>query len=299
MIVIGDIHAKSKEPFRSSILKFFDSMLFKYSEETVILCGDLFDTSAPHNDIIYEIVYKLLLFKKIYIINGNHDNSKIKGSVLLPFSHHDSIEVLNLVTEITIENKKCIFIPYAYNNMREEYEGLEGNYDFIFTHITPLECAFGEEGMDLKLEGTYIHGHTHIQKDFTDKHDNKHYVLGVPLPTRHLEQNQDHRILKIDDEFTFAPVEQYFTYETINFGDEVKDKNNIINVKNAPSVQAVLDKYKGFYIREEGIEITYGDGSQQNVVKFDEESIAKQFVIFCAESNIDDGLKDFSLNYII
>ncbi|HQJ76406.1 MAG TPA: metallophosphoesterase [Bacteroidota bacterium] len=301
IIVIGDIHAKSKEPFRSSILKFFDWIKNTYSTDvTLIQLGDLFDTSSPHNEVEFEIIEKIKKFKQVFLITGNHDTSKRQGNTLLPIAHHSNITVLYDLCEKEIENMKCLFLPYLYSDMKEKYEALEGKYDYIFTHITPLECAFGDEGIDLKLNGVYIHGHIHIQQDFFDKYNNQHYVLGVPIPTRHGEQDQKFRIMLIENKKSqMVEVPQYFTYETVKYGDEPKDPRNILNIIDAPSVQSVFEKYEKYYIREEGIQLLQLTNSETSEKEeFGDKSLKERFITFANENNIDDNLKNVCLNFL-
>ncbi len=261
MIVVGDLHIKRKEPYFSAITSFLYWLIGKYNNETILFLGDLYDSSSPHGDIEEFIASWLKQFKEVHIITGNHDYSKKSGNALLQLRQHPNISVYTDITEIIIEEKKCLLLPFKYGNIKEEYESLTGTYDYIFTHITPLECAFKDEGIQLNLRGTYIHGHTHMQKFFVDDIGNNHHVLGVPIPTRHLEEQQPHAVMSIskDGSHDSILVPQTFTYETIEFGDEPENKNNILNILNAPSMNNVYESYKGYFIREEGVTIKIDD----------------------------------------
>jgi len=170
IIIVGDLHVKNREPFLSSICKTFEWIRDEFgSDITLIQLGDLFDTSSPHHDIEFKIIEKLLQFRQVFILTGNHDYSKIKGNSLLPLMHHRTITVLEEATEVILEGNKYLLLPYLYSNMKEKYEILQGKYDYICTHVTPCECAFGDEGIDLHPEGIYVHGHTHIATDFRDQ----------------------------------------------------------------------------------------------------------------------------------
>lgn len=298
MIVVGDIHAKRKEPFLSSILSLFDWLYEGYSNQTIILLGDLFDTSSPHNLVEKYVLEKLVMFKEVYIITGNHDFSKRQGNTLLPFGVHDKIKVITEPTHKIINGLSCLFLPYSYGDVMKGYEELKGRHDYIFTHVTPKQCAFGDEGLNLQLTGTYVHGHTHMQEDFIDDYGNTHHVLGVSIPTRHLEHKQDCRMMNIEDSQTykFIPTPFYFTYETINYGEEPQFPNSILNIKKAPSLSAVYEKYGKYFIREQGTEIVFDE--VQSEVAFEVNSLTDSFTKFATNYNMDEGLTKTCLKYL-
>ena len=62
MIIIGDLHFKNKEPFKSSLFSFLDWIYENYKDETIIQLGDLFDTSSPHNEIEEQVLQKLIRY---------------------------------------------------------------------------------------------------------------------------------------------------------------------------------------------------------------------------------------------
>jgi hypothetical protein len=198
------------------------------------------------------------------------------------------------------EGSVCLILPWKYNH-KEEYESLEGKFDFVFTHITPQECAFADEGLVFnKLKGCFIHGHTHVQKDFLDKNVNQHCVLGVPFPTRNLE-NQDYRVLKIDNKkIETIKVPIWFEYETLEYGEQPKSKNNILNIKNAPSIDSCYDLYKDCYIRDEGITFKQNDDININDISFDMSDLSGQFITFCEQPdmNISKDVQTTCLKYL-
>lgn len=300
MIIIGDVHAKNLEPFRTGINKFFDWLIESYKEETLIFLGDLFDMSSPHNKIKKEITKHLINFKQVYIITGNHDTSRKKGNVLLPLELHSNINIIEDVTEVNIEGLDCLFLPYRYGDIKEEYESLKGNYDYVFTHITPLECAFGGEGIQLNLDGIYIHGHTHIPSQFIDTNGRQHHILGVPLPTRHGEHNHRPNIFEIvDGKINYIEVLKYFTYEDVEYGKEPSSKNNIINVLNAPSIQSVYDNYKDYYIRKAGVKLEESSYNfTEEIIDFSKGDIKDKFKLYAKDNNLSKEVVDCVFNYL-
>lgn len=297
MIVIGDLHIKRKEPFLSSIRSFFEWLLQNYKDEIIVLLGDLYDSSSPHGNVEDFTAHYLKQFKEVHIITGNHDYSAKQGLSLLQLRQHDNIFVYNDVTEVKIEDSKCLLLPFKYSGIKEEYEQLTGKYDFVFSHITHPKEAFGDEGIELKVGADYyIYGHVHTQKDYGN-----HIILGVPIPTRHLEHNQVCRIANISKkkvDIIETPV--YFTYEDVEYGEMPVNKNNILNIKNAPSLISVLYKYKEFYIRDEGVTIALEDQDEEmeDIIDIDVDSFKATFVEYSKEKHISKEIVDCCLEFL-
>lgn len=288
MIVVSDLHLKyKKEPYSSSQEKFLNWLNENYYNDPMIFLGDVFDAS-PHMKT-YHLFQNFLLNRngKTFILNGNHDSSKVKGSSVLAF---DFENVYTYLSEdvVEIDGMKCLMLPYKYNY--KEYEELEGEYDYIFTHVTPTQVQFSNEGINFfKLKGTFIHGHTHIPTEFTDIVGNKHYVLGVPIPTRHLE-DVNHKIVNITKEgIEFIEAPFYFKYETIQYGEFPENKTNMYNIIDAPSRKMVYEKYKDYHIRKSGIKLLRNEMTSEVVQKeFEGGSILDKFKIFAKERGLSE-----------
>lgn len=287
LICIGDLHLKNKEPFLSTSQDFLNWLIENHNDNEMILLGDVFDSSAPVWEV-YKIFKDFLLKRKnmTYLIKGNHDDSKMKGDSLSSFDLFDNVKVFEIKETIQIQSYNCLILPFTHDY--KSYEELEGKCDFIFTHITPTECQFANEGIEFpKLKGLFIHGHTHMQKDFVDKFANQHCVLGTPYETRHLE-NQNHRLLKIKEgKVETIQVPFFFTHETINYGDEPTNNKNILNVKNAPNRKLVYEKYRNYYIRENGIELLRTESTQEDFKKeFEKSNILDKFKMYAKDKGL-------------
>jgi predicted phosphodiesterase len=307
IIIVGDIHAKNKEPFKTTVIKFLTWLYTTFPDSVIIQCGDLFDSSSPHAEIEETVIGLLKKFKKVFIISGNHDYSKIHGNTLLPLIHHENLNIILAPTETVIDNCKFLFLPYKYGRMKEEYENLKGDYDFIITHTTPSFVAFGDEGIDYQLQGTFIHGHTHIVKaKFHNDGKNTHIFLEVPYPTRfgeHLIDKHSVIALRYDKEtnnkcLEYKEIPFFFTYETIKFGDQPTDKNNIINVIDAPDSNSVYEMYKGFHIRDEGIELRRTDSEFGDIMAFDTATVKDTFGAYCRDNGIAKEIMTCGLKYL-
>jgi hypothetical protein len=306
IVIVSDIQIKNKEPFRSAINKFFVYLrdTWNTSNTTFIFLGDLFETSATHHDIVDEILEHLLNLNQVILITGNHDaKNRQRGNILKPFRHHKNVKVIFDPTVLKIDNYKFLFIPFLYKDQKERVEKLTGQFDYICTHVEHLQIAFDKVNsidFNKELKGTFFHGHIHVLKDrdYFDINGNQHHVVGVPIPVKHLEDQQQHRIVLIDEnKYRFENVPFYFKYETINYGDEPSSKDNILNIKNVPSIADVFSKYKDYHIREDGIELKVDENSEQTL-SFDLSDTKQDFITFCKEENIDDKLRDFTLGFL-
>ena len=237
IVIIGDTHIKNSEPHLYGLRKFFEWLIQNYKDANIISLGDLYDQSSPYNPIEAEFIGYMKQFKSFHILEGNHTISRRSGSGILHLQHHDSIFIYTDKIEIEIDGHKFLMLPWKYN-AKETYESIEGNYDYILTHVTPPQCAFGDEGIQLHLKGQYIHGHTHMQIDFIDAFKQNHKVIGIPVVTRNSE-NQEYRIFTIDSKLQEIKVPIFFEYQTLNYGEFPENKNNILNIKCCPSYQSV------------------------------------------------------------
>jgi predicted phosphodiesterase len=288
LIVVGDLHLKNKVPFFQYQKEFLDWLLSNYNDKVIMILGDIFDSSSPIWEVYKE--FKEFLLKRnneTHIIVGNHDISKSKGCSLSAFNLIDKVTVYEDKSEMYIENINCIILPYNYSY--KEYEKLEGEFDFIFTHITPTEVQFANEGIEFpNLKGIFVHGHTHIQNLYRDKYNNIHYILGVPIESRHLE-NQQHHIMEIDSDknIKLIDVPFFFTHETVKYGDIPSNKRNIINVIDAPNKKLVYEKYKDYYIRDTGIKLLRTENTAETFKEaFEHSNILDKFKTYA----VDKGL---------
>ncbi len=302
MIVIGDLHLRYKPIYFNAQIKFLNWVEENYKNEIIIFLGDVFD-SSPHFEV-YTFFQEWLRKRKTitYILKGNHDFSFFKGEYLEGISKLENVKVFFKETEIIIENNKCMMLPYI--QQKDYLENLKGEYDYIFTHLTPLECAFASEGILLNLKGTYIHGHTHTSLEFFDKNNQKNYVLGVPYPTRNLEEKPEHHILEIKEDdnlktFRFIPTPKFLDIITVKYNCDLNklNKNFIYNIIEAPSSMAVAEKFKDFFIRSSQIEREDKEQEEENK-KIDFTSNREAFKMFSNETNIGKKYENYILGYI-
>jgi DNA repair exonuclease SbcCD nuclease subunit len=262
IIVLGDIHFKTEpKPFYEGILKLFHEYLIpEYKDDTIILTGDVLDSASKVRwDLYDEMIHIFNKFKEVHINLGNHDYSDTVGNSLKPLTRLSNVSLYTKETEISINGLKFLFLPYQdLEYMQKVYTSYEWEGDYCITHIAPPNSSYGIGEIDLqniKVNKAIIHGHIHTYSEFNDKLKNKNIILGVPQTTRNLEQDSIKKVCVIDDkgEYTLLPLPVYYTIQDVTFGEYPENRNNLLNVIDAPSKKAVFDLYKEYYIRLEGI----------------------------------------------
>lgn len=284
MIIVGDLHLKETKVYFEAQKKFLNWLIKNYKNEVFVFLGDVFDSSSPQWEV-YTFFKKFLLKTKneIYILDGNHDISKRKGRSLSAFETLDRVHTISDIAELVIENKKCLLLPYKLSDFKEEYEALTGTYDYVFSHVHHPDVGYGE-GVKLNVVATYyIYGHTHVHSI----HYKRHIVLGVPLPTRNLEDVGFVLDLK-DTGYSLINVPEFLKICTIKYGDPAVNKDWLYNIIDAPSYDSVYDTYKGYYIRDGGITLlrTENDFETNQGITFEKAKQSEKFLVFAKDSNI-------------
>ncbi len=108
----------------------------------------------------------------------------------------------------------------------------------------------------------------------------------------------------IDMKIKKIPVPEFFKIETITYGTPI-DKLNpdyLYNVTDAPSEQSVHDFYKGFHIRDEGIQLLRSKMSDEEIEMelFRNElnsSIKKPFITFANDNDLKKEIINTTMKY--
>ena len=165
------------------------------------------------------------------------------------------------------------------------YKDLQGDYDYIFCHFTNPEDQFADEGIELKVKGYQIYGHTHTHA----KYDTK-IVLGVPIVTRNGEKNNPVMKIKESGRVEWITYPVFFDILTIKYGEEMSNKDYLYNIIEAPSYKSVYDCYPTINIRDEGIKLVYAIKEESEVVlKTGGNDLQKMYKLFCNEKEIEDA----------
>lgn len=302
-ILIGDVHwdKSSDSPYNRGLRKLFGWLVEEFKHEIWIQSGDYFDSARPNWDVYNEAVGFLLNPDRVILLDGNHDKSKNIGSCLQSLNLHSNIEVYNNKTEIKIGKQTWLILPDLYSSeAMKEYENIEEEFDFGIGHIAPIGTNFGKDEIDLKCKfrKAMFYGHIHIPMRTKSKN---HIIIGVPQPTRNGEQHHQPVIYNIDDdtgEYKKIDVPKFMTIENIKYDEEPFSKDNIINVVNAPSIQSVRDRYQGYNIREEGIELALDSTETiENKINNFSEDLEGKFTSWSIIEEIEKEYQDCIFEY--
>jgi hypothetical protein len=302
IIVVGDIQIQNQEPQRSSCLKFLQWLLENHKDDTILQAGDFFDKSSIHHNLTDEVLEILMQFKDFRILSGNHDFSDRLGNILKPWRHYNNITIYTKQTEFEIDGISFIVLPSLPYNEKEEYEKIEGQWDYSICHFTPIQEAFGGEGIELKFKTNIAHlfAHIHRHREFIDNFGNKALITGSVINYRYGEQEWEKNIYKITKEgYEKIKVPFFFTYETLEFGQEPSDPNNILNIKEVPSWEELHKKYGNYNIRREGLEFIQ---TEENLTfdrkEFEHSDLAQKFNIFSIDAGIPKNVEERCYYYI-
>lgn len=304
-LILSDIQADYKEPYWYGIQKLFEEFLIpKYKDYTLIHVGDLYEMSSPHSEVRKKITEYLLQFKECHLLLGNHEYSKIKGDGTLEIGLHKNLKLYNEVTEVIIDNKKCLFLPYSYkDNYQEEYSNIKSDNDFTFIHAVPETDSFGGKFVDLKyVKSKYgiFWGHIHIPKDFKN-YEIDNFIIGTIQPTRDGEQDFNPRIFLFEeDKLREEKLPIYMTIKDIEYGEELPNDKWLYNIKNAPSIQSVYAKYPVAYIREEGITVHRENIEFYEDIKDNNQNrtLLEEFLIYSKEKELHKEIHESCLEYL-
>lgn len=264
IIIIGDCHAKGDPVYFGGLRQVFKGILDAYPGSILVSTGDLLDTSSPHYEEVLDPVLEILSnFHHVHWVGGNHEDSHLKGNLLKPINRYPNITTYLEPTEVAIEGMSFYMLPHLKPTYRmRAYEAIEWKGDFVVAHVAPIGKNHGaSDEVDLsKMKALRIYGHIHEPaKLYKGKRGEvTDLILGVPQQTRFGEHIWDFQYYLIDPKTKTHgahPIPQYWTFEEVEYGDEPKSKNNVLVVKNAPSVNAAFTFYDGYRVHKDKIEL--------------------------------------------
>ena len=282
LIVFGDTHARSKEPFYTAISQFFDwakNQSWNNSDNTMIHVGDMFHHNKPSPET-YRLVLDFLQsldFRTIHILSGNgiHEYNRIEKSWAIdPLNSVERVILHKTPTSITFDQSlSCLLLPwfpsYVGNDgnritMQETYENYTttADHDYIFGHFAHREL-FGEKINIDHILGKKRMGHVHSPDE---------EYIGVNVISRYDEKGIDTKLLEIDIDSKaekVIPIPKFLDYETLSYNQRVpkRDYNVIWDIKDAPSVERANNKYPNIHIRNIDVDKNKIEISEKEVEK--------------------------------
>lgn len=299
IIYVGDSQVTEKQPLKQAVIEFWTWLYSSFPNATIIHGGDFFECSSHHHELVHQMLELILKFKKFILVTGNHDVSYMKGNILKPFQLHTNIIVYEQKTIFEENGIKFIALPHI-NYKEKVYEEITneeiGNdIDYSICHFEPIQESFDKKsGVELqfKVNTAHIFSHIHRHREFIDNFGNKVLIAGGVVPIKNGEEDWEKNVYIIKKgSYEKIKVPQYFTYETIEYGETPSKDTNILNVIEAPSKQAVYEMYKKYNIRQEGIKLKRTDVNKKQLTiedvknTFEGDNLLAPFIKFSEEES--------------
>lgn len=306
IINVGDIHFKHEYPFNiagENFAKWFIAQPFNNSENIAVFSGDILDKSISSGEVNSMMIsfFGKLKFKMVYVIEGNHDQSRTKGSGLKPLKQFTNVVMVNIPSIIDIEGLKTVMLPYYYPYTLKGYTTMEKNFtelsdefkdaDILYGHYTNESVTMFGQSIDtsyLNAKTTML-GHIH--------HKSKDY-LGTPIITGSLEAHKTSYLISYDPTTkTTKDIEipMFLDYDDIYFDElssyKEKDYPVIYDVYNIPSIEAIPDIPKNIITRNRFIKNAVTD-EIMNIDDLDSDtSLVDYMNKYCDQYSINNSLR--------
>ena len=306
IINVGDIHIKHEYPFSVASERFVDwfcNQDFNNENNIVVFSGDILDKSISSGEVnsLMTKLFSRLKFKIIYVITGNHDLSRTKGSGLRPLDETKNIHLIERPEVIIIQGIKTVMLPYyypytlkGYSNMEKDYTNLPDEFkdaDIMYGHFTDETQSMFGEGIDVSYLNPKLRllGHIH--------HKSKNY-LGTPLITRSDEAHKKSFISLYDvdtKKIRDIEVPVFLDYDDINFDKlssyKTKDYPVIYDIYDIPSIEAFSDIPKKIIVRNRFVK-NYVSDEIMNLEDLDlDRDLVKYMNKFCDAFNVNNSLR--------
>jgi DNA repair exonuclease SbcCD nuclease subunit len=220
VVVISDTHygfKRSSKIFHDYFEAFYEEVFFPYLEEnnidTIIHMGDVFDNRRSIDYTALEwskrVVFDKLKNYTVHMLVGNHDiyynnTNKINSPELL-LSDYSNFQIYNSISEIEIDNKNFILVPWICDDNYQEVQQMlqETNAEVCFGHLELNGFKLSknmtmEDGHDKGLFSKFkkvFSGHFHTRSS-----DGKIFYIGNPYQMFSNDVNDDRGFIVFDTE---------------------------------------------------------------------------------------------------
>lgn len=254
--IIADLHfgvKKSDQTFLDSQLRFFQCQfvpeLKQQGIDTIVVCGDVFDTRQTVNvqteNSVIDLFKRTFKDFTVHIIVGNHDMfhttttevNSLKCLDLLP-----NVTVYEQMTEINLGGKSTLMLPWIINY--EDFDQMVlKHYDYCFAHLDIIGFDMGgrlsEYGLTMpdvmkKIDHTFT-GHYHARSNRENLDGKTVTYVGSPYQITRIDRNCERGYLVLDtdtDEYEWHNNNQSMKFYSFNYPniDRTKVKGNVIDI---------------------------------------------------------------------
>ena len=305
--ILGDLHFRSDKNYFIKVCKefinWFKTWKLNAKGNNLILAGDLVEQAAPGGLTIsfLEQFINSSNFDNVYICVGNHDEKKINGISQLAYeflSEKSNVHIYKKATEVLIENKKVLILPYYVGvnelglTMSEYYSSLYRNkafhndYDLVVGHFAGEDGSFAGatdcvKNLD-KLKGRVCLGHIHT------RNVNPARYIGSVFAGKKNENDYHRAAWVLGDSWFEDPLPLFNEFITITYPDSLPTTEALVpiyTVLNCGSENIAKSYYGDIYFRK--VTASFDD---IGLVKRD--SLDRQFTSI-KDMNIGDLFKEF------
>ena len=254
--IIADLHfgcKKSDQTFLDSQLRFFQCQFVPELKEqgidTIVVCGDVFDTRQTVNvateNVVIDLFKRTLADFNVHVIVGNHDMfhttttevNSLKALDLLP-----NVTVYEQMTEIEFDGKKTLMLPWLINY--EDFDQMVlKHYDYCFAHLDLVGFDMGgmlsEYGLTMqqcmeKIDHTFT-GHYHHRCNRESIDGKTVTYVGSPYQITRIDRNCERGYLVLDtetDKYEWHNNKQSMKFYSFNYPniDRTKVKGNVVDI---------------------------------------------------------------------
>lgn len=309
--VLGDIHFRDDHIYFSKasedFLEWFQNWGRNTKENTLILAGDLVEASLLSGNVAeyLERFAKYSNFSSIHICVGNHDKRKYHNDDQLAyefFKNKVDIHIYEKPTELTIEGKSVLILPYFVGlnclgkTMREYYgdiyrnEDFSNNYDLVVGHFCGDDVSFfgGADcvpNLDKINTKKLILGHIHTRATKPSVY------IGSVFACKKTENDDTRSALILDGDTWIEERLPVFTeFITVTYPNplpETKALTPIYTILNCKSEAIALSKYPNIYVKSTTTDLFEIGGGGKNstseqdfdaVKKFDTKELFSAFI---------------------
>lgn len=231
------------------------------NEETIYFSlGDLFETSlpTPKEMSLATYYFENLESSKKYILAGNHDYNRGKDSHSFdPLLELRDVEAIKIPEILKLGNYTFNCLPFMYDSysslygpMKEEYEKMDTETDFVLFHFEDETMNFGNNKfVDLKVKGKRFGGHIHVGGD---------NYLPSPVPNKKNEVLDRRYVVLINLEtgtWEEIDIPNFLDFQTVKYPNSLPEKRAeytaliVTDVLDKEEAQKKYDE-ESYFIRE-------------------------------------------------
>lgn len=166
IVNFGDLHLTNNHVIDKPVIDFLDSVI--ETDDIIIFDGDVFDSFniSVKNESFYNFLkQKSKIFKKCYIVTGNHDKSKGRNSMKIMNHFSNKIEVINNYKYVDISDfLRLHFYNYFRYETDQKFELDPIKKNYLFSHCDMEKEEDIKDNM--KSFDLIFNGHIHTPSEF-------------------------------------------------------------------------------------------------------------------------------------